>query len=154
MALLFSSVKVKAWRGALGAKIQPWFYSWCPEWGRLLLFQALVVLVLFLSSNEKWIRISSLLITPFGFMFVSPFCHPNPSPLPSSCPTCCSLFLVFLCEGWIFSKKLQIRDFRNAQKESHQQRVCERKADRHTYGGKTPQGFVPILYMYNKLRCF
>lgn len=111
------------------------FITWCPEWDRLLLFPALVSdgsqTLLSLSSSEKWI---SSFHHSFCFYVFQPFhlfCHSK----FYSTTTCCSLYLVFLCKRvkFLSNKKRSWNqtDFekrkKNAQKESHQQRVCERR---------------------------
>lgn len=161
MALLFCSVELTlAWQGPLGAKMKPRLLFLVPDWHRLPLFPALAVLAVKLLLCF-WAQVKSgaaclLFITLFGFVFWTsppPFCHPNSSPLLHP-HICCSFFLVFLCEGWIFSKKLQSNRFSKCTEREPSAKTLWEKADRHTHGGKTPQGSVPILYMYNKLRCF
>lgn len=60
---------------------------------------------------------------------------------------------------WLSCVKGDISQWRKKKKSNWQQNAQKsqhlwEKGDRHTDGAKTPRGSVPILYMYNKLRCF
>lgn len=159
MAILFCSVAVTlALRGALLVlKQNHSFNSCCPEWNRILLVPALLVSVGLSNScsvSELKGRLASLLAFTSSTSRSPSLSDPN-SPLhPLHSCICCSLFLVFLCNGWKKKKNWRFLKKKKMRRKTSVKSLWE-NADRHTHGRKkTPQGSVPILYMYNKLRCF
>lgn len=152
LAILFCVVDASlAWPGPLGAKTKPQLFEnfFLVSRRRQTSSISLVVLVvkLQLSSLHHTFQFYVLNL-PSAFLSFKILLHPfNHSPV-----VVC--FLFSCAKGELKKKKLQSEIFFKMHRKRANSKEFVREGRQTQPWGEKTQGSVPILYMYNKLRCF